>query len=278
VVVVQRKNLVKNAIAVYNPQTDWEEAIESASKKVTGQWLPSHSCQLLARAVACLKCDDDWVNDEKLMGIRAFYLFSPQMISNKDELVFVTHLLYLRDILENQEINAVLHAPITFITKPLAHFLFRDCPIHIRINNDMLRAQNKKADIIDIGGCTISENDNINLEDVICGITYVGEKKEDAEKTQMVIDDIQNKSGFTFTKAAAQEIQEDIFMIEEHHSAITPASIVWDKLVRVKAEVIEIEPSENGLIKLRYVNGNEKNIPKQEFDQRFSVEETAYGI
>ena len=139
--------ITKEAIAVYNPQDDpWQSAIQDAAKEITGNWLPSFPCQQLAKAVASLKIGTDWLVRDDLLTVRAHYLFAPYLTENKETLVFVTHLLYLRDILENKEICSNLNDPIVFVSSLLASFLFRDSPVHIHVNTDLLRAANPKAE------------------------------------------------------------------------------------------------------------------------------------
>ena len=267
-----RTQITKEAIAVYDPADDpWESAIQDAAKEVTGNWLPSFPCRLLAKAVASLKVGTDWLSREDLLPVRAHYLFAPYLTENKETLVFVTHLLFLRDVLENMEINANLNDPIVFVSPHMATFLFQDLPVHIYMNTDLLRAANPKAEFLDVGGLLICYKGNIELSDgVVVDVRYNGSEMN-RERTSGLVRDIQEQQGMSFSKAAAKEISPDVFEIEEHFSELLPDTEVWDKMTRSKAQVTAVEASENGIVWLRYSDGNEISVPKQEFDQQFVV-------
>lgn len=266
-----RTPIIREAITVYDPKNPWESAIQDAAKKLTGNWLPSFACQLLAKAVASLKIGTDWLVRTDLLTVRAHYLFAPYLADNKDSVVFVTHFLYLRDILENMEISSNLNDPIVFMAPTLASFLFRDSPVHIHLNADLLRSANSKAEFMDIGGLLICHKGNIKLmEGAIEDVHYYGSEMNKG-RTLELVKDIQNQQGISFSKAAAREISPDVFAIEEHFKEIVPDDEVWDKITRSKAQVTAVELSENGMISLRYSNGSEITVPKQEFDQNFIV-------
>lgn len=267
-----RTQITRKAIAVYDPRDDpWQSAIQDAAKEITGNWLPSFPCQLLAKAVASLKVGTDWLVRDDLLAVRAHYLFAPHMAPDKQLLIFVTHLLFLRDILENREISSNLNDPIVFMADHLANFLFRDSPVHVHINTDLLRAANPKAEFLDVGGLLICHKGNIKLADgVVTDVHYHGSEMN-RERTSVLVNDIQKQQGISFSKAAAQEIAPDVFRIEEHFPELVPDTEVWDKLTRSKAQVTAIEASENGIVWLLYSDGNEVSIPKQDFDQQFVV-------
>jgi len=261
----------KLAIAVYDPEDLWEKAIQDAAKEITGNWLPSFPCQLLAKAVASLKVGTDWLANDDLLPVRAHYLFAPYLTENKESLVFVTHLLFLRDILENEEINSNLNDPIVFASPPLANFLFRDSPVHLRVNVDLLKAANDHCKFLDVGGLLICYKGNITLTDeMITDIHYYGSEMK-KETTLQLVKDIKERQGISFSKAAALEIAPDVFKIEEHFPELVPDTEVWDKETRTNAQVTEVEKSENGLVFLKYDDGRISSIPKQEFDQQFVV-------
>ncbi len=269
---MSRTQITKKAIAVYDPQDDsWQSAIQDAAKEITGNWLPSFPCQQLAKAVASLKVGTDWLVRDDLLAVRAHYLFVPYMNSSKQNLVFVTHLLFLRDILENSQISSNLNDPIVFMTDHLANFLFRDSPVHVCVNANLLRAANFKAEFLDVGGLLICYQGNINLDGVITGVRYHGSEMN-RERTSGLVHDIQERQGISFSKAAAQEIAPDVFKMDEHFPELTPDTEVWDKITRSKAQVTAIEASENGIIWLLYENGGgEVSIPKQQFDENYVV-------
>lgn len=257
------------AIAVYDPGDSWESAIQDAAKLMTGNWLPAYPCQLLSQAIAALKLGTDWLDRSDLLRIRASHLFSPQLTESKQKRVFATHLLFLRDILENQEINSNLHEPISFLSAPLAHFLFRNFPVHVHVDEGRLRDANPKVNFLDVGGLMIVREGSIHLkEGIITDIRYFG---RDPNKASVIINEIQHASGCQFMKAAATEIDDDVFKIDEHFKDIRPESYIWDKIERSKAQVTETEPGENGLVYVKYLDGKEMSVPKQEFDLRFII-------
>jgi len=259
----------REAIAVYNPGDPWESAVQDASKLMTGQWLPAYPCQALSQAVASLKMGTDWLDRSHLLRVRASHLFSPQLTNNKQKRVFATHLLFLRDIFENREINGNLHEPISFMTEPLAYFLFRNCPVHIHMNEDLLRAANPKAEFVDVGGFLIVREGNIEIQDgVISDVRYFGSEQS---KVSGIVNEVQCDSGLQFLKAAATEIDFDVFEIDEHFKDIRPEMYIWDKIKRSKAQVVEVEPGETGVVRLKYMTGEESSVEKEDFDQRFII-------
>ena len=157
--------LAKESISVYNPQDEWEKAIQDAyhASSDDGDWLPSFACQSIAKATANLKGLNNWLDNESLFFQRASYFFAPHMSSNKDKLVFSTFPLFLYDIMENNEIDAYLHDPITFVTLPIAHYLLRDYPVHIIVDYSVLRSDNHDADFLDVGGLVVVSGQNIKL-------------------------------------------------------------------------------------------------------------------
>ncbi len=260
----------KKALTVYSPDDKWESAIQDSAKHFTGNWLPAYPCQLLSKTICSLKLGTDWLDNEKLFPARASYFFSDHLMANKQERVFATQLLFLRDILENREINAKLHEPMAFMTTPLAYFLFRDCPVHIHINEGLLRAANKKIEFVDVGGFLIAKEGNIEIKDgVVSDVRYYG--RQDSTEIKKVVDQIRNDCGLRFMKAAATEVAFDVFEIDEHFKDIRPGSKVWDKINRSEGNVVEVQPGETGIVHVEYPNGKLVSIPKQEFDLNFVI-------
>lgn len=258
----------REAIAVYSPADRWESAIQDAAKQLIGNWLPAYPCQLLSQTIYSLKLGTDWLDNKELLPSRASYFFSDHLTNNKQERVFATNLLFLRDILENHEINAKLHEPIAFMTTPLAYFLFRNCPVHVYVNENLLRAANKKVEFVDVGGFLIVKEGNIEIKDgVVSDIRYYGNNAN----TERIIHQIRDDCGLRFMKAAASEVAFDVFEISEHFRDIKPGSKVWDKISRDQAKVVETEPGETGIVRLEYADGSEKSIEKEEFDKQFVI-------
>lgn len=241
----------KEGIAVYSPSNAIEIAVQEASHKYLGEWVNSHVCQLVAKSINSLKVFDDWLENASLLEQRVSYFFVPHMSARKDEMVFVTHLLYLRDIIENEEINIYNHDPIVLMTIPIAHYLFREYPIHIHIDINKLKSLNYRAKWIEVGGLIISETSVRIDESAIISIQNFAHDDMDIKKV------------------AASWIGPDIFAIDEHESTLEPNAGVWDKKSRESARVVKVEPGETGEITIRYMNGIDKTIPKPEFDMCF---------
>ena len=249
------------AIAVHNPSNILEKAIQDAAKQITGNWLPSYPCELLAKAIVNLKDGSDWLEREDLIQIMMSHLFSEHMTDNKQLRIFPTHLLYLRDIFENGEINGILHSPIVFMTFPLALFLFRECLVHLHFADDKLRHANPDVEFLDVGGFLIVENSNVRINGVVEGLTYYGEK--DHSQVKALVQGM--------NKAASKEIAFEVFEIDEHVSDLKPDVVVWDKFDRTTADIKEIEPGETGVVHIKYPNGHFSTFSHDEFNVRFTV-------
>lgn len=266
---MQQKDFrVKEGTAVYYPEDSLERAIQDASHSHTGEWLSSYQCQLTAQAISSLKMfDSDWLTNESLFVHRMDYLFNPAMIGNQDVMIFVTHKLYLRDILENREINGYIHSPVVFVTKPIAHYLLREYPIHIHIDKEKMLSIND-ANIFTIGGLLIADQENISVDECIVDVKAVS--NADLE-FPVKPDEAEIMSQMTGVKFAATKIAPGVFQIDEHERAITPNNKVWDKVTREDGVVLAVEPGETGKVSIRYSDGRMTSIGKLFFDQRFVV-------
>lgn len=256
----------KTAIAVYFPSDTWEKAIQDACKQATNEWLPAYPCQLLARSIASLKIGTDWLEKEELMPVRASYLFNQHLCDNDKRVqVFTTHFLFLRDILENNEINIKLHNPIVFMTPHLANFIFRNNPVHIYLNADFLHSFNKGAKFVDVGGLSICEENLMVNRGMITDVLYYG--KQDRKNVDKLTGVLSDGLGVQL-KVAASEIHKEIFKIDEHFKDVRPGMRILDKLKSSEADVLEVEPGETGIVRFKYLNGNEGSIAKEDFDQQ----------
>ena len=243
--------LAKEGIAVYDPTDATESAIQEVSHKYLGEWLNSSDCQLVARAINSLKVFDDWLENAVLLEQRISYFFAPYMASHKNHMVFVTHKLYLRDIIENQEINLYNHDPIVLVTTPIAHYLLREYPIHIHLDIDKLKSLNYRERWLEVGGLIISDDKSIQVD-------------------ESAILSIRDADDPGLEKAAASVVGPEVYKIDEHESSLEPDAEVWDKRSRESVTVVEVEPGETGVITVRYINGTTKSIPKTDFDVSFT--------
>lgn len=253
----------KKAIAVYNPQDPWEQCIQEMSYKYTVQWLSAFRCKLLANSIAKLKCNDNWVDEGELGELRASFFFKPTFGQHKNTLVFVTHILFLRDILESNSIDKYLHGPIMLMSRSLSHFLFREFPVHIHLDKKQVFLNNKH--LIDIGNVFISDEFSVNVENAIKNVFSVDAKK------QPIVDSILGTSSSVLQKAAMKEIDEDIFAIGEHERIIRTNMKVRDKHSKDEGVVTEVEPGDTGLVFIRKGVNHELTISKNEFDLHFVV-------
>lgn len=242
----------KEAIAVYHPDNDWEQAIQNAHHVFNPEdWLPSFACQLIAKGLANMK--PGWVDNPSLYFQRASYLFSASMSAKKDTLVFSTYPLYITDIIENGEINDFIHGPIMFVSTAIAQYLFTDYPVKLYLDFETIKTDNNDVDFLDIGGLVISTGNNINISNAILSVS----KNE------------------PLRKVSATEISRDIFKIDEHCKRLIPQTDIWDKWQRRKAIIEYIGMGEAGNITIKYDNGDDFTIPKSKFDERFVVTKVA---
>ncbi len=241
----------KEAIAVFNPQDPWERAVQEASHEIDGEWLSSYECRLASRAISYLKCFDDWIDDKKLMNQRAKYFFAPHMSINKEQMVFVTHNLFLRDILENGEINAYLYSPITFVTRPIAYYLLREYPIHVHVESNLLKGENSDVNFIELGGLMIADYENVSVT------------------SESILDIVQRSNNLQ--KAAVTEIDRGIFKIDEDERQIFPDDRILHKIDKSEGQISFIGPGEEGTVEIKMNDGSERAIGKLDFDSEYII-------
>lgn len=246
---------------VYYPKDEFERALQDASYKHEEKWLSQSDCQLMSHAIVGLKMfHPQWTIS--FPKERASYFFSPYLVDSKDQLVFVTHPLFIRDILENNEFNSYLHSPVTFMTKPLAHYLFREYPIHLHIDRDKLTSINSGVRFVYAGGLLMAD-ENVALDkDCITGMVTPNNRNEAFDLGESTLDEV---------KLAASLVAPGVFRIDEHERALLPDMQVWDKDDRVKGIISSVEPGETGSVEIDYSDGHNTTIGKQFFDQRFVV-------
>ena len=247
---------------VYYPHdNDLERALQDASHYHTGQWLSEVDCKLMSDAIVSLKITNyNWISN--LIKERTLHFFNPNMISNQDILVFVTYPLYIQDIIENKEFNSYLHSPVIFLTKPLAHYLFKEYTIHLHIDKDKLVSLNSTINFTNVGGLLISEdNVALNTECIVKVVTFANKNKF-VDKKANILDEI---------KLAASLVAPGIFQIDEHERALLPNKKVRDKEKRADGVIVSIEPGETGCVQIKYNDESFITIGKQFFDQRFSL-------
>lgn len=248
----------KESIAIYNPQNIWEKTVQDTYHLYNEGWLPSFACQLASQSILKLK-GIDWIEDKITRTLRTKYFFSPSMCSDKNKMVFVTHNLFLRDIIENNVINAYLHDPIVFVSTPIAFYLLREYPVHITVDWSIIASDNKDK-FLDIGGMYISSDNDNDIK---------------ISKEAIVKINIQEELGLK--KAAATEIYPDVFKIDFDKRDLRPSQKIYDKINRTEAVLEEIDPGEEGKIKVIYPNGEAVVTTQSEFDLRYIVHTASSG-
>lgn len=259
----------KTAIAIYDPKDPWERAVQDTAKEYLGTWLPSFACQAVARGIASLKSFSDWMEKPELYKHRIRYFFAPKFTENKSHVVFVTHLLFLRDMLENREINALLHDPVVFVTRPIAHYLLREYPIHITLDYERLKADNKDTKSIEVGGMLIYQDVNVKLSPE----SVLDVRSQQNDRFQYPVDqsDVDRVRYQTGIKAAARAISRGVFKIDEHNRALLPDMKVYDKEKRAEGHIFLVEPGDTGLVGITYLDGTQVTVSKLFFDTRYAV-------
>lgn len=260
---VKENNMIKESIAVYNPSDPVESAVQDACHELTGEWLGSYQCKQISKAISFLKCFDNWLDNQNLLNYRIKYFFSPHMCNNKSVMTFLTHPVNMRDIFENSVISHYLHGPITFITPPLAHYLFQEYPIHIYVSSDILKEQNKNVAWTDQGGLLIADKDVFIDSKSILKIKTKSQYFSDI--VYSIIKDIDTP----ITKAAVSLVSTGVFTFDDATKLLFPDTPVWDKINRKSASIIKVEQGEEGTVLIRYNDGSEISIPKMNFDQQF---------
>lgn len=258
--------MIKESIAIYNPSDPLERGIQEAYHKVTNEWLDAATCQLTAKAVGNLKVFDDWLEDARLLEHRLSYLFAPHMTRNKACMVLPIHPLFVRDVLENCEISAYLYSPITLVTRPIAHYLCREYPIHLYCDTSRLKGYNTIS-WVDVGGLMIADEDVNFTPDMITRVVAIDPQFN--HMVESIMQDISETKETPMSKAAVSEIEPGIFKIDSHERGIEPGRLVWDKKHRQHGFVSEVEPGETGQVSVTYEDGREVVVPKLEFDRQY---------
>jgi len=254
---VQAK-IEKTAISVYDPDNVLEKAIQSVYNQYYNKWLTAYECQAFARAIYALK--PRWVHQEKYLDLRLAYLFNETMVGNKDIVIFPSRPIFLREILENREINSYIYDPIVFVTQPIFHWLFKDYSVGIYLDYSKIKAANSGIKMMDIGGLTLIDKDDIAItEESIVKVV----SKDMNVKT--IVDDFSS----SLQKVAHTEISRDMFKIDEDERDIFPGDQAWNKESKEFGFVFQVDPGEKGNIYMKIKDGAEQLVPKEEFDSKF---------
>lgn len=203
---------------------------------------------LLCESICSLNWDNNWLQPE-LLSHRLSYIFEPKFTNDYSKLVFVTKLLFLRDILENKQIHSSIHKPFTLLTLPFSYFLFQHYSIHIVIDHDIFKAINDKAVFRYIGSVIPIETKfclKLSTESIV-DINYYG-----PSDMQNVFDNVISQ---TLVKSASRkEIspfgREETLYLSEDHKNILPGNKVKHKQTNESCIVKLIELGPPGKILL----------------------------
>ena len=259
--------MLKEGIAVYNPKDNLERALQDAfhaSGERDSGWLTSYECRLAAKALASLKYRGTWLDEENLFSVRANHIFANEMQSNGKEVVFVTCLLYLRDILENRRISSYLNEPIVFTSKAVAFYLLREYPLHLIIDLTKINS----ADFIRVGALYIYE-DRVDLpQDALLGIKINDEANK--PRIEQEIERINVSCRTTLRKAAVSQRDFGIWQIDRGIDLdISSGEAVQNKISKKFGIVYAVEPGDTGTISVLYDDGESENVNKSEFVHNF---------
>lgn len=259
-------SIKKESIAVYNPSDPIERVVQEQYHQASGEWLSAFECQLITKGITSLKSTTAWLDNYSLLQQRIGYFFAPFMSHKKNLVVLPTYPLFLRDILENCCISAYLHDPVAFVSRPLAHYLFREYPVHLYFDSSQLKGCNS-IKWIDKGGLLITDDD-VHFE-AECLVQVVTKNEQVNDLVDEIMTDVRNNVTMPLAKVAVSQVSRGVFTIDQHERVIYPESVVWDKVLREYGFVREVEPGEMGFVQIEYENNPEVTIPKQEFDTRF---------
>lgn len=261
--------MLKESISVYNPSDPVERCVQDSYYAIHHEWLTAYPCQLIAKAITSLKFSSDWCDRNDLLKHRISYFFAQHMSRNKEVMVFLTHPIFVRDIFENLLINSFIYDPIVLVTKPLAHYIFREYPIHIHFKKSAL--QRHQNDWTDIGGLLIA-NQNVNFDFTdICAIKVINH--EYLEITQNILNSslaLYNKTD-CLRKVAITQTQPGMFELDDDQRAMHPYDAIWDKETRRKGIIDAVDPGDAGMVSIIYDDGTKLSVPKIMFDTQYST-------
>lgn len=265
---------LKEASPVYSPNDRIERSIQDNYHKFNGDWLTGYECKFAKHAIERLKkFNKEWIKSDIFVN-RIKYFFAPEM-SNNDEVVFLTHPIFVRDILENKEINSYIFRPVVFVSRSIAYYLFREYPIHITLDYSKIKSNNQEILLSEIGGMVICES-NVNIKDALIKIESIKGKHEfeiDVHNINQLCFDTGN-----FQKVAISQIDKGVFKIDEDERFINPNDTVWDKNNRKEGKVVSIDPGE-GFVEIVFPDKDVQKIEKGNFDRSFIVlSKTAQNI
>lgn len=254
----------KISIPIYNPNNELEALVQEqyhASSSTAG-WLSMQECRLFTDAIYSLKrYSQEWFENKAILKNRISYFFAKEMNPDSSEIIFMTFPIFLRDILERNLLDDYLSAPVVFVTKPIAYYLFPEYTVQIVLDKFKLEALN--SDVFDkIGNLWISnKNVKINKETIV--------QIKSSKNTFNIVKKITTLQDFK--KTAVTEISRNIFKIDPDEKYLSTGSSVLYKLHNIPGIIKQVEPGESGHIHIKLENGKMIAVDKINFDKHFVV-------
>ena len=257
------------------PITEKQLAVElrKAAVQITGAIITEQDALLLSSAIFHIKSSDRWLEDDSLLGIRSRYFFEPYMVDETGPVVFLTHPLFVRDILEKKRINGYLNSPILFVSRPLAGFIFKEYTAHILLDAKKLQERNKGIKWISLGGCLMPvSNHDIDITDCVVKTT-VGPDEDIKRRIDRykLLKEMERDASLVIKAAMKTKNPEtEIWEPSEHERDLPPGTRIIDKVKRTYAVVKYCEPGKNGYVEVEYAGGKTKKIRQDQFDLIYS--------
>lgn len=213
-----------------------------------------------------MKLPEGWLEEHHLFRQRASYFFQPQMIGRMDRIVFPTYPLYLRDIVENGRISSTIHGPVTFFSRPVAHYLFQEYPLHLVFRTDSVFSRNEQP--FNAGAaCIFDKSIDIDPSDIVGFRTYgIANKMRMASILRELLDRPLAKVAVSKTDSPG------VFGLDRGIDRdIRPGQKVMDKRSGMAGSVQVVEPGDTGLVTVALENGATNSLLKHEFDMAMVV-------
>jgi hypothetical protein len=258
-----KKSTEIDSLQVYKSADILERTVQDCFHANLGKWLSESDCKLLTQAIASSRIFDNWLEKDELLRQRISYFFVPFMTSCKDKVVLLTYPLFLRDILENSKIDSNLHAPILFVTLPIAYYLFKDYPIHLVVDYDRLKTANKHVELKEFGGVIVSSEDVFLPQE--CIVDIASHSKD--------LNVVAIKKDLGLNKTAVSLISRGIFKSDEDERALSANMLVWHKQTRKTGFIKSITAGENGNIEVELEDGQNIAVSAITFDQEFVLKQ-----
>lgn len=260
-----------NTLEVYNPTNDLERTLQEQYHKATNEWLSEQECKQLYRSITSLKwTNEDWLNNSKLLSHRISYFFNKAFAQDRKTVVFPTYPIFVRDILENNKIEYVLHRPVTFVTTSIFHYLFPEYPVGLVFDYQLLKSQNKHTKLHDFGSIVSTYDDSVVFEDGTMVKVLIRDNSKVDQNFHELLQNLRCVSQ-VISRSAAAQYGENLFRIDDDETTNVIGQSVINKVTRQTGKIELFEPHENGLIFIRQSNGKLDPVTKMVFKSEYVV-------